>query len=323
MKIWQALALAGAVWLCAGAASADQGPYPETEEALQAEFEKLVWQHEPVTYQFAASHSSVTLPQGYALLLGQEARRFLFLGNGVEFPETEAVVADWDSGAIVSFEYVDSGYVTDDDWSELDPDELLQQIKDGTDAANEERKANNIPALHVKGWRELPRFDAETRTAYWSIELHDDETGPVINASVIRLSRHGYSRLIWAGDPAQFSGSGAMLDGLMKAHAYDPGFRYADYVDGDVVAGFGIASLVAVAAGGEKSKGIIAAIIAAALIFLKKGWIVILAVLGGGWAAVKKLFVRRKAAAATPVAAERSDATDGGGGSSTPLPPAP
>jgi uncharacterized membrane-anchored protein len=310
MKIWQALALAGAVCVSAGMAAAEQAPYPQTEEALQAEYDSLGWQFEPTTYQLATSHSNMTLPQGYVLLTGDDAQRMLYLDNGVEFPATEAIVASTQDGSYVSFEYFDSGYVSDGDWSELDADVLIDEIRESTEASNEERAKHGVAGLHVKEWRERPRYDAETRTAYWTLELTSD-SGPVINATIIRLNRNGYHQLTWVGATDLYAGSGKMVDAVLKGHAYEPGFRYADFTDGDKVAAFGIASLVAVTAGGKEIKGIIATIVAAALIFLKKGWIVILAVFGGGWAAVKRFFGRRKAAA--PVAAERTDTPEGEG----------
>lgn len=311
MKALNALAFMGVLLCAAGTAGADQGPYPATEEAVRAEIDKLVWQQEPVTYQLAASHSNFTLPQGYLLVTGDDARRLMFLINGTEYPDTEAVAVDPNSSQLVWFSYFDSGYVADDDWSDLDADALIEQIKAGTEEANEERRKNGVAALHIKGWAEKPRFDAEARIAYWAVDAEDEETGPLRNMKAIRLSRHGYHEVVWAGAEEDYGNAAAVLDTMLKAHAYDPGFRYADHSDGDMVAGFGIASLVAVAAGGEKTKGVIAAIIAAAVIFLKKGWIVILAVLGGGWAMVKRLLGRRKAVAT--VSAARSDAPDGGG----------
>jgi uncharacterized membrane-anchored protein len=310
MKLIHAVAFGATLSIAVGAAFAEQAPYPQTEEALQAEFDRLAWQIEPVTYQLAASHSNLTLPQGYALLTGDDARRFMFLLNGTEYPEVEAVVTDPAGTEMISFGYVDAGYITDDDWSELDPAALLEEVKVNTEAANEERKKNGISALHVTGWVEKPRFDAQTRVAYWAIDATDEETGRLANFKAIRLSRHGYHELVWVGGEESFQRAGTTLDGMLKAHDYEPGFRYADFTTGDKLAGFGIASLVAVAAGGEKTKGLIAGLIAAALLFLKKGWFVILALFGGGWAVVKQRLGRRTANTTSP--AERSG-TDGGG----------
>lgn len=311
MKSAFALVFALTLTAAGAAAMAEQEAYPQTEEALQAEFDKLNWQFESVTYRLVGSHSSLTLPQGYMLLTGGDAQRFMYLLNGTEFPEVEALALDPNTNELVWFSYVESGYVTDDDWSELDADALLEQVKEATEAANEERRKNGISALHVVGWVERPRFDAEARIAYWTIQANDEAAGELRNAKAVRLSRHGYHEVVWAGDSASYSNAAATLGDMLKAHTYDPGFRYADFATGDKLAGFGIASLVAVTAGGEKAKGLLAGLVAVALLLLKKGWFVVVAVLAGGWAAVKRFFGRRPVAA--PLAPERTDGPDSGG----------
>ena len=68
--------------LAAAAAASDQGPYPETEEALEAEYAKLKWIEKPGTYVLERSGSTVTLSAGHSLLLGPDAERQLFLKIG-------------------------------------------------------------------------------------------------------------------------------------------------------------------------------------------------------------------------------------------------
>ena len=97
--------------LAAAAAAADQGPYPETEAALQAEHARLNWIEKPGTYTLPRSGSTVTLAAGLSLLLGDEAERKLFLMNGTESPQVEAVLWDRKDDVIVVYEYFGEGFV--------------------------------------------------------------------------------------------------------------------------------------------------------------------------------------------------------------------
>ena len=79
---------------------------------------------------------------------------------------------------------------------------------------------------------------------------------------------------------------------MLDSHSYDEGHRYADHVEGDKLAGFGIAALVkATAVGGKPGEGSIAAIFGGDLL-PKEAWLVILAALGGIGIFFKRSFNR-------------------------------
>lgn len=273
-------------------AAADQGPYPETREALDAEYAKLQWVDEPGSYPLSRSSSRVSLSQGRSLILGGEAERLLFLMNGREFPLTEAVLVDHESNVFVTFEFFDEGFVSDEDWSDVDPAAFLDSIREGTEAGNEERVKYGISPMHVRGWLREPSYDEATNTVSWAIEF-DEGDDVTVNATALKLSRHGYEELTWVGSSEQYAELGSFLNTALADHAFDEGHRYADFQEGDKVATYGIAALVAAAVGAKLGKGIIATIIAFALVFLKKGWIVIVVALGGIGAAIRRFFGRR------------------------------
>ena len=281
-----------------GAAVADQGSYPETDEALDAAYNALHWRTEVREYQLPRSHAVIKLPSGYALLLGADAERYSWLNSGIEFPDTEALITynSESASAEVYYEWRDEGYISDTDWEDVDPEALLQEYRDGTEAGNEERVANGFKPMHVVGWLEQPAYNKETRTVTYAIELGDDE-GTWVNAVALRLGRKGYTELTWVGPVSAFKKSGSRPDLLNLAlakHNFEEGHRYADFTEGDKVASDGIAGLVATALGAKFGKGIIAAIIAA-IIGGKK--IIIPAVLVGGAAIAafgRRLFGRRE-----------------------------
>jgi uncharacterized membrane-anchored protein len=264
MRAFAGLCLAA--MMAAAPASADQGPYPETEDELRAAFAALHWQSKPGSYQLPASHATVQLPAGQTLLLGADAERYSWLTSGVEFPGTEAVLTYDSDGANseVYYDWRDEGYVSDSDWEEVDGDALLAQYRDATEASNEERAANGMKPMHVVGWLEPPRYDQATRTVTYALELKDDESHWT-NAVALRLGRAGYTEFTWVGSIDLFKGASGrpdLLNQALAAHSFDQGYRYEDFKEGDKVAAYGVAGLVATALGVKFGKGIIAAVIA-------------------------------------------------------------
>jgi uncharacterized membrane-anchored protein len=270
MRFFAGCVVALACWLGGiGAAAADQGSYPQTEEALDAAYGALHWQSTPREYQLPRSHAVIKLPSGYTLLLGADAERYSWLSSGIEFPDTEAIITynSESASAEVYYEWRDEGYISDSDWDDVDPEALLQEYRDGTEAGNEERVANGFKPMHVVGWLEQPTYNKESRTVTYALELGDEE-GTWVNAVALRLGRKGYTEFTWVGPVSAFKKAGSrpeLLNLALAKHNFEEGHRYADFTDGDKVASYGIAGLVATALGAKFGKGIIAALIAGIL----------------------------------------------------------
>jgi uncharacterized membrane-anchored protein len=133
--------------------------------------------------------------------------------------------------------------------------------------------------MHVVSWLEPPHYDKTSQTVTFALELKDDE-GSWANAVALRLGRAGYTEFTWVGSIAGFrnaAGRPDLLNQALAAHAFEEGHRYLDFKDGDKVAAYGIAGLVATALGVSFSKGIMAALLGL-LIAGKKLTLVLIAV---------------------------------------------
>lgn len=295
MKSILRMAWLAGLLLASNSVLADQGEYPKTDEEREAAFNALTWRDEARAYALDRSHAHIQLPQGKLLLLGSDAERFGWLVSGIEFPGTEAVLSyESADAAVVYYEWRDEGYVNDSDWSEVDADELLTQYKEATVASNEERAKNGFAPMEVVGWLQPPSYDSTSRTVTYAMELKDTDEHWA-NAVALRLGRTGYTEFTWAGSLGSLQSSGnhpELLQAALDTHEFDEGYRYTDFQEGDKVATYGIAGLVATALGLKFSKGLIAALIA----FLVAGKkIIIPAVLLGGAGLFKywrKLFNR-------------------------------
>lgn len=274
-------------------ALADQAPIPTTKEALDQEYAKLAWHGEAADYPLATSKSKIHLPAGLQILTGPDAARYVFLNNGIEFPGTEAVLFDPESNAEVDFDYTDDGYIADQDWSDIDPDEFLKSMQEGARESNDERIRNGKSAIEVVGWLQKPTYDAATHTASYALELSDQD-GHWVNAVSLRLGRGGHHEVTWIGPIDTFKSAAGpkLLNTALAAHEYDPGNRYADFKQGDKVASYGVAGLVAAALGIKFGKGLIAAAIAFLAIAGKKVAIIAVPVIAVAGAKIKRMFGR-------------------------------
>jgi uncharacterized membrane-anchored protein len=272
-------------------ALADQGLYPKTEEERKAAYAALHWEEAAGSYKLPDSHAVIQMQSGEGLLLGGDAQRYSWLASGIEFPQTEAVLSAADGESLVYYEWRDEGHVSDSDWKDVDGDELLKQYRDSTEASNEERGKNGFEPMHVAGWLEPPRYDQATHTVTYAMELNDKDSHWG-NAVALRLGRAGYTEFTWVGPIDGFRTAGGRPDLLNEAlgsHAFEQGFGYGDFQEGDKVAAYGIAGLVATALGVSYSKGIMAALLG--LVFAaKKLTFILLAVIGYVALRFKQLF---------------------------------
>ena len=281
-----------AVWLVLSVgvvAQAENSGFPQTQEAIDEEIINLPWEYELQEYSLENSNSTFELSEGFALLRGDAARRFDYLTQGMEDPDTEALIYNQDTEIQLIFNYYPEGYVSLEDWEDLDADDLLKEISANTESDNTERAKNNISSLKIGGWLQKPRLNKDNKTVSWVFDVVDGEER-YVNAISIKLGRKGYEKVTWVSSYDNYLKSMDLMVSLVNQQKFDKGSRYADFSIGDKIAAFGIASLVAITAGGnQKTQGILAGLIAMG----KKLLIPVLIALGAIGAFFRKLFGRK------------------------------
>lgn len=236
------------------------------------------------------------LPQGYIWVPEPAAGRLMrAMGNSIDTRLLGLVFPAGDAEWLVVAEYEPSGYVKDDDARDWDVDELLQSLKDGTDAANEERRERGFPELEIIGWAERPHYDAAAHQLVWSLSARHKgaaDGGPqTVNYNTYALGREGYVSLNLITDAQAIAQDKLHAKELLAALAFNDGKRYADFdASTDRVAEYGLAALVGGLA--AKKLGLFAVI---AAFFVKFAKVILL---GGAvvLAGAAKLFKRTPSA---------------------------
>ena len=277
--------------LSVGAVAQAENPgFPETQEAIDEEIINLPWEYELQEYSLEKSNGTFELSEGFALLRSDAARRFDYLTQGMEDPDTEALIYNQDTEIQLIFNYYPSGYVSLEDWEDLDANDLLKEISDNTESDNTERAKHNISSLRIGGWLQKPLLNKDNNSVFWVFDVVDGEER-YVNAISIKLGRKGYEKITWVSSYDNYLKSMDLMASLVDQQKFNQGSRYADYSMGDKMAAFGIASLVAVTAGGnpQTRAGILAGLIAMG----KKLLIPVLIALGALGAFFRKLFGRK------------------------------
>ena len=217
-----------------------------------AQADKIPWAKGP-TRGALGSEATISVPAGCLFTGVDGVKMFLQLteniasGNerGVVMCQADQTADPW----FVLFSYDKSGYVRDDEGSNLDADAILETVRRGTEAANRERKSRGWGTLSVDGWATKPFYDRTTNNLTWAITAHDNTGGRTVNHSVRLLGRGGVMHADLVTTPTQLDALVPTFNGMISAFTYQPGQKYAEWRPGDKVAAYGLTALVAGGAG--------------------------------------------------------------------------
>jgi uncharacterized membrane-anchored protein len=216
---------------------------------------------------------TVDLPQGYVYIPQPEADGILVANGGFASAQTVGLffpTAD-NQNWWARLNFLPEGYIKDDEAKDWNADELLKNLKDGTEAGNDSRIERGFPPVEVSGWVEKPAYDAATHRLIWSAVVRSkgstSDPGSV-NYNTYALGREGYFSLNLITDPSTVDKDKAGARELLAAISFAPGKAYSDFnASTDHIAEYGIAALIGGVA--AKKLGLLALAAAFALKFAK------------------------------------------------------
>lgn len=202
---------------------------------------------------------------------------------------------------MIVINFVKEGYIKDDDAKDWNANELLSNLREGTEEANKQRAERGFPQIEVTGWVEKPTYDAATHRLVWSMGTREKgaspQATPGVNYNTYALGRDGYFSLNLVTNLAHVDAQKPISHSTLANLSYVEGKRYQDFnASTDRVAEYGLAALIGVAA--AKKLGFFA--IAAA--FIAKFAKVIFVVALGVGASFMKFFGRKKSDTPPPAA---------------------
>jgi uncharacterized membrane-anchored protein len=284
--------------LCMCAAASVQGGETDRQTEAQAAFSDADKAKTRGPAEIAlVDQGSLKLPQGFVYIPAKEGARLLTaMGNrpgdgllGLIFPEGKD---DW----LIVLQLQKSGFIKDEEAKDWKVDELLANIKAGTEEANKDRRARGIPELEVIGWVEPPAYDASTHRLVWSLSSKQrgepDSAERGVNYNTYALGRDGYISLNLVTGMNLIQTYKPTAHVLLAALDYKEGKRYADFnASTDRVAEYGLAALIGGVA--AKKLGLFAVIAAFFLKFTKLIGVAVIGLIAG-----LRQFMRRKNASA-------------------------
>jgi uncharacterized membrane-anchored protein len=276
------------------ARAADAAPEaPMTAEQFLA---SLKFQQGKIT--LPSGIATLDLPPNFRYLDPADASRVLVdaWGNppggetlGMIFPADVSPLSEDGWGVIISYD--EEGHIKDDDADSIKYDELLKDMQDAMQEANEARKKQGYPAMTLVGWAEAPHYDKASHKFYWAKEYStEQQQGPnSLNYNIRVLGRKGVLVLNAVAGMNQIGKIRTEMKNVVAFTDFTQGNGYNDFnASTDKVAEYGLAALVA---GGVAAKlGFFGKIFAFLLLF-KKFVLIGLVAVGAG---IYKLLGRKK-----------------------------
>ncbi len=263
-------------------AAAEPSPSPEVPGWEM--YGQVKWQKGPSLGDLGST-AQVKVPQGWVFAGGDDTRTIMEVMHNPMTGRELGFVAPAGENWYAVFEYDPVGYVKDDEKDALDANVLLDSIKAGTEAGNQERIKRGWPTMTILGWEQQPRYDTTTNNLEWAVRAESDGE-PVINYNTRMLGRGGVMEVTLVTDAGTLKETLPKFKTMLSGFDFNQGQKYAEFRAGDKMAAYGLTGLIV--GGGT-------AVLAKSGAF-KWIWKVLVAALVGVGALAKKFFSRGKTA---------------------------
>ena len=159
-------------------------------QALVERIEKLGWTREGAG--MLGSKAEVAIPKGYRFTSAAGTRQLLKMFDNIPSHKELGMLTTEGLGPWIIFEFDEIGYVKDDDKDALDADKLMETLRAGQEAGNEQRRQMGIEELELLGWAVPPRYNAGTKNLEWATRVRTTGGGgESINYNPRLLGRKG------------------------------------------------------------------------------------------------------------------------------------
>jgi uncharacterized membrane-anchored protein len=211
-----------------------------TQDERLAALRALNWHEGPQTESVVAK-AHLKTPEGVMYIDEENSKKFLELTGNV--PEKGHNIIYSRDGWWATFAFNPIGFVKDDE--KIDAESIMKTMKEAEGPSNEERKRLGLPALYTDGWYIPPHYDTESKRLEWGIKLHDSDGRNNINYSIRLLGRTGVMSTILVSSADRLDSDIKAMRTVLKGFDFNDGERYSEFKQGDRIAEFGLAALIA------------------------------------------------------------------------------
>ncbi len=233
------------------------------EEISSKELTEYLKKTDSINKTFKFQHGEIQLKNGLATLKVPKGMKFLdakqshrvledLWGNppqetlGLLFNEKENPVS-LNLTYAIEIQYEEEGYVSDKEASEIDYDEMLENMQKSANDNNKERIKQGYQPIELVGWAEPPYYDHTAKKLYWAKEMKfgDDETN-TLNYNIRILGRKGYLMLNAIGEMNVLDKFNKDKDKILTSVNFNEGHKYSNFNSNtDKIAAYGIGGLIA------------------------------------------------------------------------------
>ena len=219
-----------------------QQPEQPSEAAKVAQSVK--WQNGPSSATLGTV-ADVRIPTGYMFAGAADTIKLMDVMGNIPSKQELGLLAPQTFDWFVIYEFEGVGYVKDDEKNSLDADALLKSIRQGTERGNKIRKARGLPAMRNIQWVTKPHYDEKTHNLEWSISGEDDTGDQFVNHNTRLLGRKGIMVVTLVADPKDMVEVLPSFRTSLDDFSFKTGNTYAEFREGDKLAGYGLTALVA------------------------------------------------------------------------------
>jgi uncharacterized membrane-anchored protein len=239
------MALAALMMLASIMAVRGWAQEPAQPDAKPQQKVHIDWQEGPTVAKLG-DVAEINIPEGYRFSGKDGATKLLQLTQNIPSGRELGVIVGDKGNWFLMFEFKEEGYVKDEEGGKLDNDAILKNIREGTEAANEQRAKKGWAPFHVSGWERQPFYDPATHNLTWAIVGRGDDPKETstVNHSVRILGRRGTMNVDLIADREQYAELTGQFNALMSGFHYTQGNRYSDFAKGDKVAEYGLTALI-------------------------------------------------------------------------------
>lgn len=258
---------------------------PASEEDRMEAMQALKWQEGP-SLATIADKAVLKTTADLLFIDEQNSKRFLELTGNI--PENgNYIIYNRKDGWWAVFQFDPSGYVKDDE--KIDADALLKNLKENDAPSNKERQRLGIAEIYTDGWSVPPHYDEISKRLEWGVRLRSNNHVSV-NYTVRILGRSGVTSATLVSSPDKLASNVESFKSVLPGFEYKSGEKYSEFKQGDRIAEYGLAALVAGGAAAVATKKGLWGVLGA---FLAATWKVLAGAGVAVFAGVRSLFRRK------------------------------